>query len=125
MSIVAGHPDIVRNGIVHEAALVKEFGLPEVAEAQFAMNDLDDVTIVNVCKDRFRNRFNLNPQAWDALGADYHQRLEKNYVTWVRHYVWPGLEDHSYSAKDLTNRPLAWSIGGYMEFWFGVRNLRV
>jgi len=25
--------------------------------------------------------------ARDALGQDYHARLERNYVTWVRHYV--------------------------------------
>lgn len=125
LSLAAGHPEIVRNAIVHEAALIKEFGLPEVAEAQFAMDKLDDAAIVGVCKDLFRNRFNLNPQAWDALGSDYHLRLEKNYVTWVRHYVWPGLEDRSYSARDLTNRPIAWSIGGYSEVWYGISNLRV
>ena len=49
LSLVAQHADIVRNAIVHEAALVKDFGLLEVAEAQFAMNNLDDATIVGVC----------------------------------------------------------------------------
>ena len=125
LSLAAQHAGIVRNAIVHEAALLKDFGLPQVAEAQFGMNNLDDATIVAVCKDLFRNRLNTNPQAWDAVGAEYHRRLEKNYVTWVRHYVWPGLADHTYTAEELIHRPIAWSIGGFSEVWLGVSNLRV
>jgi hypothetical protein len=110
---------------VHEAALVNEFGLPEVAEAQFGLSSLEDHLIVGICKDVFRNKANLNPQAWDDPGPEYHRRLEKNYVTWVRHYVWPGLEDHDYTADDLRKRPVAWSIGGFSEVWMGIANLRV
>lgn len=125
LSLSTGHSEIVRNGIVHEAALVNEFGLPEVAEAQFGLTRLDDEVIVGICKDLFRNKLNLNPQLWDDVGPEYHQRLEKNYVTWVRHYVWRGLEDHDYNAEDLTKRPIAWSIGGFSEVWLGIANLRV
>lgn len=125
LSLLAGHWDIVRNGIVHEAALVNEFGVPEVAEAQFKLRNLDDHAIVTFCKDVFRNRANVNPQAWDDLGPEYHQRLEKNYVTWARHYVWRGLEDHDYTSEDLRKRPLAWSIGGFSEVCMGIANLRV
>ncbi len=125
LSLVAQHADIVRNAIVHEAALINDFGLPEVAEAQFAMYNLDDATIVSVCKDLFRDRFNSKAQAWDDVGAEYHRRLEKNYVTWVRHYVWPGLPNRIYNAEELTNRSIDWSIGGFSEVWFGVSNLRV
>ena len=125
LSLVARHPEVVRDAIVHEAALVNDFGLPEVAEAQFGMNKLDDATIVSLCKDLFRNRFNNDPQAWEAVGEEYHRRLEKNYVTWVRHYVWPGLANRTYTAEELTRRPIAWSIGGFSEVWLGVSNLRV
>jgi pimeloyl-ACP methyl ester carboxylesterase len=40
LSLASDHSQIVRNGIVHEAALVNEFGLPEVAEAQFGLTTL-------------------------------------------------------------------------------------
>jgi pimeloyl-ACP methyl ester carboxylesterase len=127
LSLVADHPDMVRNGIVHEAALAKDVAWPDLAEAGCAqMNRLDDAGIVAACKDRFRNRMNFDPQACDALGADYHRRLEKNYITWVRHYYKPGgVADRSYGAEELKRRPIAWSIGGFSEVWFAISNLRV
>jgi pimeloyl-ACP methyl ester carboxylesterase len=127
LSLVADHSDIVRNGIVHEAALIKDVAWPDLAEARFAqMNSLDDADVTHTCKDWFRNRMNSNPQAWDALGSDYHRRLEKNYVTWVRHYYKAGsVGDRSYNADELTRRPIAWSIGGFNEVSFLIGNLRV
>ncbi len=58
LSLLTGHSEIVRNGIVHEAAFLDEFGLPEVAEAQFGLSSLDDEVIVGICKDLFRNKRN-------------------------------------------------------------------
>jgi pimeloyl-ACP methyl ester carboxylesterase len=125
LSLVARHADVVRNAIVHEAALINDVPLPEVVEALSGMNNLDDVAIVGACKDLFRTKFISDGRAWDALGDEYHRRLEKNYVTWVRHYVWAGLANRTYSSEELTRRPIAWSIGGFSEVWFGVSNLRV
>jgi len=90
------------------------------------MNSLDDAGVVQACKEWFRNRMNSNPQARDALGVDYHRRLERNYITWVRHYFKPGsAADRSYNAEELTRRPIAWSIGGFSEVWFFIGNFRV
>jgi len=126
LSLVADHPDIVRNGIVHEAALSKDVAWPDMMESRFAqMNSLDDAGVLEACKDWFRNRMNGDPQAWDALGADYHRRLEKNYVTWVRRYFKAGVMDRSYNAEELTKRPIAWSIGGFSEVWSRIGDLRV
>jgi pimeloyl-ACP methyl ester carboxylesterase len=127
LSLIADHPELVRNGIVHEAALAKDVAWPEEAEARFlAMNSLDDAGVVQACKDLFRNYFNSNPQAWDALGPDYHRRLERNYVTWVRHYFKAGgAADRSYGAEELARRPIAWSVGGLSEIWFMIGNFRV
>lgn len=126
LSLVADHPDLVRNGIVHEAALVNDFAWPEMAAEWFTdWNSLDDAGIVDACKDLFRNQFNHYPEAWDALSAAYHQRLKKNYVTWVRHYLRPGSFDRSYDAQELSRRPIAWSIGGFSQVWMWISNLRV
>jgi hypothetical protein len=89
----------------------------------WGLSSLDDSAIVTWCTGLFR-QLNSKPDAWDALGPAYHQRLEKNCVTWVHHYVWEGL-DRRYSAQELTNRPIAWSVGGFSEVWLGVSNIRV
>jgi pimeloyl-ACP methyl ester carboxylesterase len=125
LTLVAKYPGLVRNGLVHEAALLKDSDAPEASAALFALNELDDVEIVKTCKMLFRDQMNSNGEAWDAAGEQYHQRLEKNYVTWVRHYLWEGLADHRYTAEDLTRRPISWSVGGLTEAWIVPANLAV
>lgn len=124
LSLVAQHPEIVRNAIVHEAALVGDSVLPDFT-ALFALNDLDDAAIVTSCKDLFRNQANSDARAWDAIGQEYHRRLEKNYLTWVRHYLWPGLADHTYTAEELAYRPISWSVGGLWDTWIVTANVEV
>ena len=126
LSLVADHPDVVRGGIVHEAALAKDYAWPEMgAEWRAHLNGLDDAGIVQACKDLFRNQMNYYPQAWDALGESYHHRLEKNYITWVRRYLKPGVLDRSYDQEELSRRPIAWSIGGFSQVWQRIGDLRV
>ena len=125
LSLAADHPELVRNAIVHEAALVQDYAWPDRAEELRALTALDDAGIVEVCKYLYRNQMNNDPQAWDALSPEYHQRLERNYVTWVRHYLADNAQIPSYSAEQLSRRPIAWSIGGFSPVWFGISNLRV
>jgi hypothetical protein len=88
------------------------------------MHGLDDESVIQRCRGFFR-AMTSKPEAWDALGADYHQRLDRNYVTWTRHYAWRGLADRSYTAEELNRRPIAWSIGGFNQVWTAISNLRV
>jgi pimeloyl-ACP methyl ester carboxylesterase len=125
LTLVAQYPALVRNALIHEAALLKDSRPPEASTALFALNDLDDADIVKQCKELFRVRLNSNAEAWDAIGEQYHQRLERNYVTWVRHYLWAGLADQEYTAEDLAHRPISWSVGGLTEGWIVPANLRV
>jgi pimeloyl-ACP methyl ester carboxylesterase len=125
LSLVAGHPEIVRNAIVHEAALVRDSVLPDATAALFALNDLDDAAIVNSCKDLFRNQANSDARAWDGIGQDYHRRLERNYLTWVRRYLWEGLADHTYTSEELRYRPISWSVGGLWDSWIVATNAEV
>jgi pimeloyl-ACP methyl ester carboxylesterase len=121
LSLVADHPEVVRNILVHEAALLNDVDgvWREMIDDWFdQMNRLDDAGIVQTCKRLFRHGYNDNPEAWDNLGAAYHQRLEKNYVTWVRHYLHKdGAASRSYSAAELSTKPIAWSVGGFSEVW--------
>jgi pimeloyl-ACP methyl ester carboxylesterase len=125
LSLVAQHREIVRNVIVHEAALHRDSVPPDATAALFILNDLDDAAIVNSCKDLFRNQANSDARAWDAIGQDYHRRLEKNYVTWVRHYLWEGLADHTYTWEELAYRPISWSVGGLWDSWIVATNAEV
>jgi pimeloyl-ACP methyl ester carboxylesterase len=123
LTLVAQYSNVVRNALVHEAALMRDS--PEPLAPLFALNDLADTDIVQACKALFRDRMNSKGDAWDAVGGEYHHRLEKNYVTWVRHYLWEGLADRLYSAEDLTRRPISWSVGGLTEGWIVSANRAV
>src|SRR5262249_8948238 len=114
-----------RNAIVHEAALLRDSVPPDATAALLALNDLDDAAIVKRCQDLFRDELNSDARAWDAIGQDYHRRLEKNYVTWVRHYLWAGLADHAYTAEELICRPISWSVGGLRDSWIVATNVEV
>jgi pimeloyl-ACP methyl ester carboxylesterase len=121
LSLVADHPDMVRNSLVHEAAVLNDLDgvwRERIDDWFVQMNRLDDAGIVQTCKELFRHGYNDKPEAWDQLGAAYHQRLEQNYVTWVRHYLHPdGAASRSYSAAELSTKPIAWSVGGFSEIW--------
>src|SRR5262245_56330817 len=63
LSLVAQHPEIVRSGIVHEAALLRDSVPPEAGAALFALDDGDDAAIVKKCQELFRNEFNSDARA--------------------------------------------------------------
>lgn len=74
------------------------------------LTTLADDEIVKISKDRFRNELNESPAAWDALGEAFHDRLARNYVTWVRRYLAPG-RFRRFAPDDLRGRPVTWTIG--------------
>jgi pimeloyl-ACP methyl ester carboxylesterase len=102
------HSDVVRNVAVHEVA-----GLPLTQSATGAvaarLTAGSDEEIVRACKDLFRNQLNENGEAWDAMGDEFHKRLERNYVTWVRRYV--GRLGRTPTPDQLRARPVAWTVG--------------
>ena len=59
LDLVADHPEIVGNALVHEAALVKDYAFPEMNRLE-GLNQLDDAGIVAACKDMFRNQMNVD-----------------------------------------------------------------
>jgi len=46
-------------------------------------------------------------------------------VTWVRHYLWAGLADHTYNSEELAHRPISWSVGGLWDSWIVAANAEV
>jgi pimeloyl-ACP methyl ester carboxylesterase len=112
LALAAEHPNIVESAIVHEVAVPLKDAPPGSPFAQ--LFSPDDNTVVETCKLLFRNVMNEDQKAWDDLGADYHRRQEKNYLTWARRYVGPAQASgffREFTAQDLTRRPITWTVG--------------
>ena len=83
------------------------------------MRNLSDDEIPAACREVNARTFveqdaNDGPKKWEALGAEYHKRVAKNYVTWVRGYVntmeLPTRDVASVPAN-LQQRPIFWTVG--------------
>lgn len=104
LALAADHPDFVSNIVIHEVALSTS---PIIGR----LTSLDDGAVMAACRDMFRNMMNEDAAAWDALGAEFHQRLDRNYVTWVRRYFAPGFL-RSFTPDEMRCKPVSWTIGG-------------
>lgn len=102
LAMAADHPDRVRNVIVHEVPLAA----PEQIKQ---LKTLDDATIMAISRDMFASSMVEDEGRWKALGEEYHARLDKNCVTWVRHYV--NQVERAFSKEELTRRPVTWTVG--------------
>lgn len=104
--LASDHSDVVRNVAVHEVAGLAQ---TESTNSKAGLTTASDEEIVRACKDRFRNQLNEDGKAWDALGEAFHERLERNYVTWVHRYV--GRMGRPPAPDELRGRPVTWTIG--------------
>ncbi|WP_202931600.1 alpha/beta fold hydrolase [Mycobacterium neumannii] len=105
LDLIIRHGELVRRAVVHEVAMSSALALLN------GLVDLDDSAVIAVCRDLFANLMNDDAAAWEALGADFHKRLEPNYVTWVRRYVAAGIVREP-SPDELVGKPITWTIGG-------------
>lgn len=114
LCIVGSRPDLVKCAIVHEIPIADAGPMDDMLEQP-------DDEISGVCRNLFRDVFieqgtNDGRQRWDALGQEYHARLAKNYVTWVRHFSPDGrkwTEDiKALSPEQFHQRPVFWTVGG-------------
>ena len=115
LALAADHPARVRNVVVHEVPL----NVPP--EGIRALGNLDDKAISLTCRDVFANMFAEDAEKWHALSEAYHERLDRNFVTWVRTYV--GKVERGFSKEELTRRPVKWTIGALTPagmFWQNV-----
>jgi pimeloyl-ACP methyl ester carboxylesterase len=100
LALASAHAERVRSAIVHEVPLAKRLG---------ALTKLDDEAIVSFCRQIFEEQMVGNKDAWDALGPDYHARLDRNYMTWVRTYI--DRVERSFTKEELRVSPIDWTIG--------------
>ncbi len=106
LDLVAGNPALVRNGIVHEAALT----CPEMDALMNKIAAIPDPMVATVCAEIFADVMNEDAAAWTAQGEVYHARLQRNYLTWVQHYVRAGFGTPVDPAR-LRGHPIVWTVG--------------
>jgi pimeloyl-ACP methyl ester carboxylesterase len=106
ISMAVHHPELTRNIIVHEVPL-------ERVPAADNLGKLDDQAIVGACRHLFRNMMVEDAAAWDAMGPEFHARLDGNYPRWVRSYG--TMIIRTFTKQELTQRPVQWTVGGLTE----------
>jgi pimeloyl-ACP methyl ester carboxylesterase len=110
LDLALAYPELVQNALVHEAALPSV----QIEEMLLPLAKLDDASVTSACRHLFAKVMNEDESLWEALGPEYHNRLSKNYVTWVRRYIAQGVGD-PIDPVALSGAPLTWTIGSLSE----------
>ena len=112
LALCALHPQLVRTAIVHEVPLEYR---PELA----ALREGTDIELRDRCRGLFYawiEEQNDGKAKYKALGDEYHARLDKNFVTWMRHLVsYMEAQTKTLIEKERENvmkAPLFWTVGG-------------
>jgi pimeloyl-ACP methyl ester carboxylesterase len=120
LDLASLHPKIVRRAVVHEAALPGDDRDKEIVK----LAAMDDSEIAAACADMYGNMMNDDPGAWKAIGEDFHQRLARNYPTWIHRYV-AGPQHEPFDPETLAGRPITWTIGGLFEVHLFFSNVQL
>lgn len=116
LALCALYPDRVKCGVVHEVPLQESDLLLKMLE----MSDEEILQMVTSLNNGgfIEQDINDGAKKWKALGDEYHARLQKNYVRWVRGYV-HALDTEAWElARDpenLLRRPIFWTVGSLNE----------
>jgi pimeloyl-ACP methyl ester carboxylesterase len=110
-ALLQKHADRVERIIVHEIPMVTLKNLKDWAK----LPDSESPRVVGICKDIFANSMNEDKAAWDGLGEEFHQRLETNFITWVRNYA-PVVDEMRWDKEELKRikGKVSWTLGAQM-----------
>lgn len=112
LDLLTKHPDIIAGGIVHEPAIIERIGALEAHPLVSALSRSDEEVRL-ACDRYFTDVLNEDGDAWSALGPEYHERLARNYLTWVREYIAKVDVDLQPKREKMAGRPLVWTVGSY------------
>ncbi|RDL38695.1 Uncharacterized protein BP5553_03035 [Venustampulla echinocandica] len=111
LDLLLRHEERVEGIIIHEVPMEC---IPELLSWQH-LPESENPKIAARCKDMFVNFMNEDKAAWENLGPEFHSRLEKNFITWVRNYV-VVVEAIVWDKEGLKKRKdkIRWSLGAQM-----------
>ncbi|PMD41584.1 alpha/beta-hydrolase [Hyaloscypha variabilis F] len=114
-ALLVHYPQRVERLMIHEVPL----SIPPGFEIITQLVETDVRQVIAICQNIFSNVMNENQEAWEALGPEYHKRLEKNYVTWIRKYV-ESLPFTEWNKDEIMSKPVFWTVGALstMGPWF-------
>ena len=116
------YPEVAKNLIAHEAALMNDTPIPGTG---FEFFDTLLGTFGPMC-DGFSPRdvsFICNWDNWKAFGEDFLKRVEVNTEYWAQYYLGTCDMD-SYSKEDLEAMPnLEFSVGAWTPYWMAYANM--
>jgi pimeloyl-ACP methyl ester carboxylesterase len=126
LSVGLHFPEVARNLMVHEAALINDSPLSDILlMAWKGMCDgLTQATgSKNVAAAIIWKTLAGDEQAWSALGTEYHDRINKNGELWLDLMV-GNIDTKSYTAQQLQKMPpLVFSAGLLGMSWLALANL--
>jgi len=122
LSIGKYYPEVARNLIVHEAALMSDVPIPGTG---FEFFDTLFSTFGPICHG-FSPRdvsFICNWDNWKAFGDDFLKRSEANNEYWAKYYLGT-IDVDTYTKEDLEKMPpLAFSVGAWSPYWMVYANM--
>ena len=121
LSLGKDNPELCRNLIVHEAALMNDTPLPGTGFSFF-----ENIGTYQPYCVGFPSRdvcYVGNYDKWHALGEEFQNRVNSNFEYWAQYYL--GSNDiTTYSEEDLLKMPnLEFSIGTWSPAWLVYANI--
>ena len=122
LSIGKYYPEVARNLIVHEAALMSDVPIPNTG---FDFFDALFGTFGPLCRG-FSPRdvsFICNWDNWKAFGDDFLKRFEANGEYWAKYYLGT-IDLDTYTKEELEKMPnLEFSVGAWSPYWMVYANI--
>ena len=111
MALLQEHEKRVERIIVHEIPMTVLKNLKDWA----AWPESENPKIVQNCQGLFLDGINEDKEAWLGLGDEYHKRLEKNFIVWIRNYS-PCVDEMRWNSEELKRlkAKINWTLGGQM-----------
>jgi pimeloyl-ACP methyl ester carboxylesterase len=114
-ALLIHYPERVDRLIIHEVPLSIPPGMDIITQ----LADTNEPQVIAICANLFGNVMDEDQAAWEALGPEYHKRLKKNYVTWIKKYM-TSLPSTEWKKDELMTKPVFWTVGALstMGAWF-------
>ncbi len=116
-ALLVHYPERVERIIIHEVPL---WPVPPELDPIIHLSAAPEPQIIAACQYIFGEIMNEDRAAWDGLGPEYHKRLERNYVTWIKNYVSVSEKYLYWNKEEVMSKPVHWTVGSKstMGAWF-------